>query len=176
MASLLPITVDRYIYIVKPLKYPLIVTRRRVFAGISAIWLTASCLFALWYTHLWNYGAESRNTCTLSKIVEIPLKSFNTYIPVIVIIVLNLRILFVSRKQHQKILAEFIAVPSSNSMEDHLNRKTWMRTAVRFFVGLREAKPFCIVVAVLVLCIFVPTLVGTMLYRLSSNTVWGYWY
>ena len=36
VASLLAITVDRYIYIVKPLKYPLIVTRRRVFAERSA--------------------------------------------------------------------------------------------------------------------------------------------
>ena len=49
VASLLAITVDRYIYIVKPLKYPLIVTRRRVFAGITAIWLITCFIFALKY-------------------------------------------------------------------------------------------------------------------------------
>ena len=176
VASLLAITVDRYIYIVKPLRYPLIVTRRRVLASICAIWLTACCFFVLWYSHFWNYGAGLRNTCTLSKYIETPLKSFNAYIPVIIIIVLNLRIFFVSRKQRQKIFAGIIAAPTSNSMEDHLHRKTWMRSVVRFFVGLKEAKTFSIVLAVLVLCIFVPTLVGTMLYRLSSKHVWGYWY
>jgi hypothetical protein len=40
MAALLAITVDRYLYIVKPLKYPLVVTKRRVFLAISGIWLT----------------------------------------------------------------------------------------------------------------------------------------
>ena len=37
VATLLAITVDRFLYIVKPLKYPLIVTKRRVFLAISAI-------------------------------------------------------------------------------------------------------------------------------------------
>ena len=36
VSSVLAISVDRYIYIVKPLKYPLIVKRRRVFVVISA--------------------------------------------------------------------------------------------------------------------------------------------
>jgi hypothetical protein len=34
VTTLLAITVDRYLYIVKPLKYPLIVTKRRVFLGV----------------------------------------------------------------------------------------------------------------------------------------------
>jgi hypothetical protein len=45
VATLLAIAVDRYLYIVKPLKYPLIVTKRRVCLAISVIWLTTCCLF-----------------------------------------------------------------------------------------------------------------------------------
>ena len=176
VASLLAITVDRYIYIVKPLKYPLIVTRRRVFAGISGIWLAACCLFALWYTLFRNYGAGLKSTCTLSRHMELPLKFFNIYVPVTIIIILNFQIFLVSRKQRRKIVAWIIAAPACYSMEDHRSRKTRMRSVVRFFVGLKEAKTFSIVVVVLMFCIFVPTLVGTMLSHLNCNKIWGYWY
>ena len=42
-ATLLAITVDRYLYIIKPLRYPQIVTHRRVLLAVSGIWIT-SCL------------------------------------------------------------------------------------------------------------------------------------
>ena len=51
VATLLAITVDRYLYIVKLLKYPMIVTKRRVFQIISGIWLTACCFFVLSQIH-----------------------------------------------------------------------------------------------------------------------------
>ncbi len=44
VATLLAITVDQYLYIVKPFKYTLIVTKRRVFVAMSGIWLTACCV------------------------------------------------------------------------------------------------------------------------------------
>ena len=96
VASLLAITVDRYRYIVKPLNYPLIVTRRRVFAGISAIWLTACCNFALWFVYVEVHGTALRSICFLSDSIHYPLGTFQTYIPVSVMIVLNCRILLVS--------------------------------------------------------------------------------
>ena len=45
VATLLAITVDRYLYIVKPLKYRQIVRKRRVFAAISCICLITCCIF-----------------------------------------------------------------------------------------------------------------------------------
>ena len=45
IVTLLAITVDRYLYIVKPLKYPQIVRHRRVFLAVSGIWLTTGCFF-----------------------------------------------------------------------------------------------------------------------------------
>ena len=44
VTTFLAITVDRFLYFVKPLKYPLIMTKRRVFLAISAIWLIGCCL------------------------------------------------------------------------------------------------------------------------------------
>ena len=41
VATLLAITLDRYLYIVKPLRYAHIVTHRRVFFAVSGIWITA---------------------------------------------------------------------------------------------------------------------------------------
>ena len=169
VALLLVITVDRYIYIVKPLKYPLLVTRRRVFAVISAIWLTACCIFALQYVHLEIYDTELRSTCFLSDSIDYPLQTFQIYIPVSVIVVLNWRILLMSRKHRKKILAETLPAPDNNDNEVQLNKKTRMKLAVYFFVGLKAAKTFSIVVAMLIFCIVVPTLVRTILYNFCSK-------
>ena len=109
VASLLAITVERYIYIIKSLKYPLIVTRRRVFTGISAIWLTSCCIFALQYVYFEIYDTELRSICFISDCINYPLDTFQTYIPVFLIVFLNLRILFVSRQQRKKILVANIA-------------------------------------------------------------------
>ena len=168
-ASLLAVTVDRYIYIVKPLKYPLIVTRRRVFAGISAIWLTICCIFAFCYVHVEIYHTGLRSTCFLSNSLHYPLLTFQTYIPVSAIVILNWRILLVSRQQRKNILAQTLPAQDNNTNEDHLNKKTRMKLFVRFFVGFKATKTFSIVVAVLIFCILLPTLVGTILYYICSK-------
>ena len=175
VASLLAITVDRYIYIVKPLKYPLIVTPRRVFVLISAIWLITCCIFSLLYFDTETHKAGFRSLCFLTTFSKYYLEIL-VFIPVILIIVLNLWLLFVSRKQRKKILTAVITVPNSNSNEDRMNKKTRRMIVLRFFAALKEAKTFSIVVAVLMLCVITPSLVGAILYNFCSNEVWSYWY
>ena len=51
IATLLAITVDRYLYIVKPLRYLQIVTHGRVFRAVSGIWITACCMFIVHYIY-----------------------------------------------------------------------------------------------------------------------------
>ena len=169
VASLLAITVDRYIYIVKPLKYPLIVTRRRVFVITSAIWLTTCCILALLYVHYDISIAGLGDVCFLSPSIGYPLDTFATYIPISVIIILDLKILLVSRKQRKKMLAQTLPAPDNNTNEDQLNEKTRMKHIVRFFVGLKVAKTFSIVVAVLIICIFAPTLFGVIVYEFGGK-------
>ena len=168
VASLLAITVDRYIYIVKPLKYPLIVTRRQVFAVISVIWLIACCIFALLYVEYWIQDIGSRIICVLSHTTAHTFDTLATYIPATIIIILNLRLLLVARRQRKKILAETLPAPDSNTNEEHLNIG---RTNVRFFAGIKAAKTFSIVVAVLMFCIVTPNVVGKALIYSGSNPV-----
>ena len=150
VASLLAITVDRYIYIVKLLKYRLIVTRRRVFADISAIWLITCCIFALLNIEL----RPRRSICSLPNYIQHALQTFSTYTPVTAMILLNLQILLVSRKQQKRIFAETLRTPNSSINEDHQNKKTRTKLGVRFFVGIKEAGTFFIVI----FCIFAPIL------------------
>ena len=65
VATLLAITVDRYLYIVKPLRYPQIVTHRRVFLAVSGIWITACCIFVVWYIHIRIVAIDLRSACTI---------------------------------------------------------------------------------------------------------------
>ena len=58
IATLLAITADRYVYIVKPLRYLQIVTHRRVFLAVSGIWITACCLFTVFYIQFNSVGVE----------------------------------------------------------------------------------------------------------------------
>ena len=172
VASLLAITVDRYIYIVKPLKYPLIVTRPRVFVAISAIWLITCCIMAVWYIHIEIDKDRLRSVCFLMVNLGYVLDTFGTYIPVCLIIILNWRILLVSRKQRKQILCQTLPAPNNN--EDPTNEKTRMKFVVRFLVGLKAAKTFSIVVAVLMFCIFAPTLISEMLLQFCSPECEGY--
>ena len=89
---------------------------------------------------------------------------------------LNGRIVLVSRKQHKKILAETLPLPVNNTNEEHLFNKTGMKLVARFFVGIKAAKTFSIVVAVLTFCIFAPTLVSSILIRFCSPEVIKNWY
>ena len=59
----LAITVDRYVYILKPLKYHQILTHRRVSLAISVIWITACCLFVVHYIHDRSHVIEIRSLC-----------------------------------------------------------------------------------------------------------------
>ena len=68
VATLLAITVDCYLYIVKPLRYPQIVTHRRVFLVVSGIWITACCLFIFWYVYIRSLGIEFRSFCHIACI------------------------------------------------------------------------------------------------------------
>ena len=65
-AALLAITVDRYLYIVKPLRYLQIVTHRRVLLAVSAIWITACCLLIVQYIHRRSYGIGLRSFCNIA--------------------------------------------------------------------------------------------------------------
>ena len=172
MATLLAITVDRYLYIVKPLKYPLIVTKRRVFLAISGIWLTACCLCVVINVNVsFRYQLGLRNFCD-SKNVYIFIYKFVAYVPLTLIIIINIRILIVAKKQRKRILAE-TTLPVTTSNGQAGNK---MSAIHRFFRAHKAVKTFSIVVAVLVFCVLIPNVVGPVIYSSCSDSYNQMWY
>ena len=173
MAALLAITVDRYLYIVKPLKYPLIVTKRRIFLAISGIWLTASCfLIVLLVSYRYDFRLRSFCGNKNSDIYYHFIHSFVTELPLTLIMIINIWILIVAEKQRKRILAE-IALPVTTSNGQPANK---MSAIHGFFHAHKAVKTFSIVVTVLVFCVLTPTVVGPVLHHSCSESCKQIWY
>ena len=156
VATLLAITVDRYLYIVKPLKYSHIVTKQRVFVAILGIWLTACCLFTVLLVYFRKFDDRLRSLCYLDPLLAFPMNAFFGFLPFILILIFNIRILIVAEKQRKRILAEtVVAVTTSNGQSGNS-----MSRINRFFRALKAVKTFSFVVAVLTVCLLTPTGVG----------------
>ena len=121
-ATLLAITVDRYLYVVKPLRYQLIVTHRRVFLAVSGIWTVACCIFIAWYVHVISYR-NVRSFCdltVLAKNIRRTNEAFG-YLSFVLILLLNLHIFLVARRQRKRIFAETtIAIELKIQPRNHL--------------------------------------------------------
>ena len=173
IATLLAITVDHYAYIVKPLRYPQIVTHRRVFIAVAGIWITVCCLFTVLYMHWRSFGIEFRSLCDLPDSIVQFMNVIVVYFPLTLIFLLNFHILLVARKQRKRIFAETTIASIENSTEESGYRLTFV---IRFFVALKAAKTFAIVVAVLTFCLLIPTLVRRILETFCSDTCRQIWY
>ena len=171
VATLLAITVDRYLYIVKPLSYPLIVTKRRVFAVILGIWLTACCLFIILLVYFRGVVGHTL-TCHLDDILDYGSEVFIAYLPLTLILILNIRILIHAEKQRKRILAETVVAVTTGNGEP-ANKMTRM---IDFFRNHKAVKTFSIVVAVLTFCVLTPTVVGKVVKYSCSVTCKHMWY
>ena len=174
ITTLLAITVDRYLYIVKPLRYQLIVTHRRVFLAVAGIWTAACPLFIARYVHLINVR-NFQSYCDLPGSAD-NIRHINEgfeYLSLILILLLNLHIFLVARRQRKRILAETRFARADNSTEESSNRMSFVH---RFFVALKLAKTFAIVAAVLTVCILVPTVVGRILQECYSDRFSQIWF
>jgi hypothetical protein len=170
--TLVAITVDRYLYIVKPLKYPMIVTRRRVFLTISGIWVIACCLLIV--LQFYYTDRTLRSYCYIPKNILWAMNIFIGYFPVILIFTLNIRILNVARKQQKRLLAETSThVIVNNSNEQPSKRLTGI---LRIIVVLKATKTFSIVVAVFAFCVLIPTVVGITLKYSCSKSCLHLWF
>ena len=172
IATLFAITVDRYLYIVKPLRYPHVVTHRRVFLAVSGVWVGVSCLFVVWYIQVKNFGTAFRSLCQIQDSIYIA-TAFAGYLLLCLIVFLNFHILSVARKQRRRIFAETMISGVDNSTEESAKRMSVVR---RFFVALKAAKTFSIVVAVLTFCLITPSVVGQMINTFCTDSCWRIWF
>ena len=134
IATLLAITVDRYVYIVNPLRYLQIVTHGRVFRAVSGIWITACCMFIVHYIYD-RERVHFRSLCYTPYSIYYFSFSVTGYLLLFIIFLLNLRILSVARKQLKGICAETMICSVDNPNEESANRMTMV---LKFFFALRH--------------------------------------
>jgi hypothetical protein len=146
VATLLAITVDRYLYIVKPLKYPMIVTKRRVFLTISGNWLTRA-VFSFFHKFInWRrFDFRLRSLCDINEYIHRSIEFFVGYLAFTLILILNIRLLIVAEKQRKRILAE-TAIPVTASDGQLANKMS--ATIHGLLHAVKAVKTFSIVVAV----------------------------
>ena len=174
VATLLAVTIDRYLFIVKPLKYPMIVTRRRIILVVLGIWLTASGLLFAWQMY-WRKSPDGlpRSLCRVVEDSSYILISFSLYLPLILIFVVNFQILKVAQQQRRRILAEGNIVGQVGEQSP----KPRDTSAIRVFQASKAAKTFFIVVVVLAFCFLIPAVVGTVLFHSPYDTSYMHiWY
>ena len=155
VATLFAITLDRYLYIAKPLKYPFIVTKRRVFRTIAGIWLISCCLFIVYCIHYKKMGTKLRSLCYAPEYLYNSIYICFLYIPITFVFIFHLRILFIAQKQRKRILTE--------TLPDRSTSHSRLVAIRRFLHALKVVKTFLTVFVMLVLCCFVPTVVGSIL-------------
>ena len=157
VATLLAITVDRCVYIVKPLKYLLIVTKRRVFVAMAGIWSIACCVFVVLMVLIRTFDKRLKSSCDINPTVVLCMDVVFVYVPLTLIIFLNVWILIIAEKQRKRILAE----TATNTSD-----------VKGFFHAFKAVKTFIIVVAILAFCVIIPTVVGRLLFEFSCSQWW----
>ena len=174
VATLLVITIDRYIFIAIPLKYPLIVTQERVKNIVAAIWIISCvvlCLTAVYFKK--PRRQPKRSYCQVLDEIYWPCEIVILYIPIIIIFSLNLKILRIARNQKRRIFEETTNVGQPN--ESRPNRRTCI-SSFRQTIALKSVKTFIIIVSILTLCCFIPAVIGISLYFVCktchSTTTW----
>jgi hypothetical protein len=171
VATLLAITVDRYLFIVKPLKYPLIVTKRRVFLAIVGIWITACCLFIVFPVHFRRYDFRLRSLCDINNNMALIMKAFFCYLPLTLVIIFNSWILIVAGKQRKRILKTVVHATTSDGQPANK-----MSAIHEFFHAVKAVKTFSIVVAVLTFCVLTPVVVGSVLHSFCRGSCIQMWF
>ena len=151
------ITIDKYLYIAKPLKYLMIVTRRRIVKIIRSIWVAALVQFPIIFICIEKLEAEntSEKYHYPDPLVYLLILQL---VPIGVIATLNYKMLKIVKEQRQKIALEVVLqqLPHEESGQERSEQnQTWLR---RLAIELKAVKTFAIIIGVLMFC-FVPHIV-----------------
>ena len=150
---LLSITVDRYVFIKKPLRYHTIVTSRRMKVILSAIWLISAVQIPIMFTYSKeqpkpeNNQPKDLNRFLLSRIILLS-------ILIVIIAILNYKMLKVVQKQRKWKTQRNVVHPEQAEPEQMQPQHdvAWLRQLLK---QMRAVKTFTIIFGVLTVC-FVP--------------------
>ena len=149
IVTLLAITFDRFYFITDPLKYPLVMTKKRVLGIIAMVWLSALFL-AICVAYFTTSGLERFN-CSIDYTVTISGLVIFVYIPTALVLYLNYKMFKVARSHRRRIAqqSEIARSGISQSGNTDSHRATAMANFKR---TLKSIKTFAIVTAVFLLC------------------------
>lgn len=151
IANLLVITIDRFIYISKPLIYPLVMTWNRTYASLIIVWLLAVVNVSMIF---FTTGTDTRYFyCTCPLIVVLVFVTLNVYAPFVGILMFNYKIYKVARNQRRRIKSESSSGTTSLSSVNDTRRRSYQKQQ------LKQIKTFAIIVGVMLLCILPTVLI-----------------
>ena len=143
VGNLLAMTIDRCLFITKPLKYPRIMTWKRAYILLAVMWVLAiiNANFVFF-----NVMADARETrCILDKSTGLILGIYNFYIPIVMVIYLNYKIFNVAKIQRRKIRE------SCPGQEGEATKRTAGRRG--HLQQIKVIKTFAIVLGALLFCL-----------------------
>jgi hypothetical protein len=96
----LAISIDRYIGVTRPLRYNLIMTKRRVYIMIGFVW-TLSLIVSLAPEIGWKSPQKSKSVCEVNEDLAYAFfsASISFYIPLVIILIVYYRIFKEARRQ-----------------------------------------------------------------------------
>ncbi|XP_046849176.1 alpha-1A adrenergic receptor-like [Xenia sp. Carnegie-2017] len=127
IVNLMMLTIDRYICIALPLKYPHIVTQRKVSIALASVWITGFLSFIMMF-----FTARATDVpliCEMNKIAGSVGIFFFFFVPLGVTIVFNVKTVQIARNQGRKIAAQASLSKTKNSTyaDDLSSRKNFSR-------------------------------------------------
>jgi hypothetical protein len=140
IANLLAITIDKFVFISKPLKYTSIMTWKRTYILLLVIWLltmvnTTLIFFSTEEVIGWSVSCQVRNPARYI------FAFINLYIPVLCIFYFNYKMYKVAKKQRTKIRHESCATSYANQYTTGTSENTEIKKRLK---QLKMVKTFAI--------------------------------
>ena len=168
VANLLAITVDRYIFITRPLKYSSIMTWRRTYIVLAVIWFLVVVNVNLLFFGVDKDTSGRRLSCRTNSLKEV--FTINIYTPILILLYLNFRIFKIAKNQRRKIRHEssISSYVGDNTSEQNETTTSRRRKRMQLLQQLKMIKTFAIVLGVFLAC-FIPTVVINLIRKFHCN-------
>lgn len=143
--SILAITVNRYFFIATPLKYPLVVTKKKVLIVIGAVWaavvLLLPCFLAFFATR-----SEKQLTCPVDYSATVSASVIFVHTPTVLVVYLNYSMFKIAQSHRRRIAQQSgIAKSMGDTRENRVARAGFVK-------AFKSIKTFATVTGVFVLC------------------------
>jgi hypothetical protein len=140
--TLLVVTYDRYLFIKKPLRYPLLMTQPKVCGILIAIWVTSLVIYLPLTVAFVETSEETRRGCFLILNSLSVIFLFYNYLPILLILWFNLKTLRIAQTQRRSLTRNAVWDTSTTNM------------SIRTRIGkeLKAIRTFAVIMGLLVTC------------------------